>query len=224
MLRLILVIVAIVLIALLLLIAIFYDDLKDISERRNHKKHVYKVLHYYAEENDQLLLNNVAICMAGENTITDIDHILICDKYVYVFKDYYAKGGIYGNVVDETLFLKNFKGGIKKIENPVTQNQQILRKLENTIGSSEDEKLFVSVVVFNSSLIVPKNLAIKNQNSWFLPVNEIEGTLKVAEEDDVPLISEEMGERLAKRLKNRSEETKIERARLEGKEALSKRK
>ena len=66
----------------------------------------------------------------------------------------------------------------------------------------------VSVVVFNNSLIVPKGIARKNQDSWFLPVKDLEKTIKTAEKDDVPPIHHDKSEKLVHMLLDRSNKTK----------------
>lgn len=193
---------------LLLILGMFSDDIKSYSEKKNHKKHVYKVLDDFVEENDQLLLNDVVCCFEKDQEPTLIDHILFCDKYVYVIKDFYERGGVFGNLADPHLFCQTRDGKKKKIENPVLENREIIHKLELYTAIPQSEKLFVSVVVFNNSLVVPKGVAVKEQGNWFLPLKDLVGTIKVAEQDDVNPMSEEMSQRLCDMLQKYSEKAK----------------
>lgn len=204
-----LIILATVLVILLLIWGIFFNEIKAFFEKHYYRQKVYHVLHYYAEENDQLLLNDVNIFLPGDiNEPTKIDHILFADKYVYVIHDYYAVGGIYGNLSDPYLFLKSFKGRINKVPNEVSKNIHRVIALEEALSVNHSDHIFVSVVCFNDSLIVPKGIAIKNQDSWFLSTKELEKTIKTAEKDVVPLIHHSKSEKLVSMLKERSDMTK----------------
>ncbi len=194
----------------LLILGFFWDDIKIRSEKTNHKKHVYKTLHNFAEEKDQLLLNDVVCYLDGDTAKpTKIDHIVICSKYVYVIKDFSQDGGIYGNLADLNLFRQDKNGKKQRIENPVLENLHVVEKLEKLTHISHDQHLFVSVVVFNNSLIVPKGVAQKTQDSWFIPLHDLIGTIKVAEQDDIAPFSKEKGESLAQALKSKSDSTKV---------------
>lgn len=199
-----------ILVFILLILGFFWDDIKSGSEKKNHKKHVYKALHNYVEENDKLLLNDVVCYLDGDTSKpTRIDHVLICEKYVYVIKDYTQEGGIYGNLADSHLFRQDRNGKKQRIDNPVLENLNTVTKLEKLTHIAHDQKLFVSVVVFNNSLVVPKGVQVKSQTSWFIPLSELIGTVKVAEQDNIAIFSKENGEILAQALKSKSDSTKV---------------
>jgi hypothetical protein len=199
-----------VLIALALLVGIFWDELRDFSERKFYHHKVYRALHYYAEEHDQLLLNNVIFFLGDMDHPTVFDHILFADKYVYLIHDYYAKGALYGNLSDPALFLKDYTFRVRKTTNEVTINFRRLEALEEALSVSHSDKLFVSVVVYNDSLLVPPELVSKEQGNLFLPVRDLERTVIDAEKDDVPSISHEKSQRLLDMLLERSRMTKAE--------------
>ena len=205
--------IVLVILVIVLFVAIFFlfwDKIKNFMERHFHAKRVYKVLRYYAEEEDQLLLNHVVLYLSGDNQPTTFDHIVFADKYVYVISDFSKIGGLYGNVEDPNLFLCYSKDKIVKITNPILANENRVMKLEEVLHVQHSDKMFVSVVVYNPSLIVPKGIAKKNQTSWFLPVTELEKTIKIAEKDSVSPISHDKTEKLVAMLKKRSEQNKIE--------------
>lgn len=192
-----------------LIIGFFSDDIKNALEKKNHKKNVYKNLHNFVEENDQLLINNACFYFKDDPSIAHyIDHILICDKYVYIIKDYVNEGGIFGNIVDPHLFKLDKHNNKHTIDNPVLQNLEMVEKIEKLTNIDHDEHLYVSVVVYNNSLVVPKGISIKNQNSWFIPLKDLTKTIKTAEEDDIQPLQTEKSQRLAVALKDRSDEIK----------------
>ena len=71
--------------------------------------------------------------------------------------------------------------------------------------------MFFSVIAYNNGLDVPKGIARKEQGTWFLPYKDLEKTIKIAETDEVSLISHDQTDRIAKQLKNISDQTKEKR-------------
>ena len=206
------VLIVLIIILLVAFFFLFWDAIKNYLEKHYHEQRVYKVLNYYAEEEDQLLLNHLVLYLAGDNQPTLFDHIVFADKYVYVVSVFNKTGGLYGNVEDPNLFLCRSKNKVVKIANPILANEKRVLKLEETVHVQHSDKMFVSVVVYNPSLIVPKGIAKKNQTSCFLPVTELEKTIKTAEKDSVSPISHHKSEELVKMLKHRSEQNKSEMA------------
>ena len=206
------IILILVIVLLLACIIVFFSyPLKLFVEKHRHKKRVYKTLHYFCDEADQLMLNNVVLYLPGDKSEpTKFDHIVFADKYIYVVSSVFFEGGLYGNVEDSALFRRDDKGKIIKIINPVVQNENKVRKLEAVLDVPHSDKMFVSVVVYNPSLIVPKGIAKKDQTSWFLPVTELEKTLKIAEKDDVTSIDHTKTQALVNMLKDRSDKIKEE--------------
>ncbi len=188
----------------------FAPNIRRFFEKRRYRQRVYKALHFYAEENDQLLINNCYLILPGEENATRIDHILLADKYVYVVHDFYQDGSVFGNIDDPFLFHQSPSGKKEKIENPLTRNREIIDKLKVLVGVEEDSSLFVNVVCYNKSLLLPPEMIRKEQGLFFLPSNEIEETILDAERDSIPPISHEKSEKLIQMLKKRSEGIKLE--------------
>lgn len=192
------------------LIGFFFDRIKLSYEKRNYKKMVYKVLHYYAEENDCLLLNDVDVFTRMDTeTCTHVDHILFCEKHIYLIQDIFAYGGLYGNLVDNNLFLKNENGVVKSFPNPVKKNLQIVRKYYDLIDTDPALNIFSSFVVFNNSLIVPNGVAKETSTDSLLPLRDLEKVIRLAEteEDSLPLPTEKV-DKIVESLKERSDRTK----------------
>lgn len=196
---------AVVALLIVSLFVLFNDFAKSHRDRKKFAKRVYNVLKYYADEQDHLLLNDVNLYLGEEKRKPTIfNHVLFADKYVYVITDFSYQGGIYGNIQDGTLFVKDYDGKKLKVDNPIADNEGNVRKLENFLGIHHSDKMLVSVVVHDSNLIVPKEIEKKEQNSWFLPIGELEKTLNLAEQDDVEPISHEQTERMVRTLLERS--------------------
>lgn len=204
------VILLVVLLFLLAIYGLFRPQIHRFLGRKTYRKKVYKVLHFYAEEKDQLLLNNAMFLFPGEKEPVVFDHILLADKYVYVVMDIHYDGGIYGNLNDPSLFHEDLKKKVEKIPNPIQVNAERISKLEKMINVEPDAKLFVNVVCYNKDLLLPPGMKKKEQGLFFLPVNELEKTIEAAETDNVQTISHEKSEKLINLFKERSERIKNE--------------
>ncbi len=201
----------VVLVLLLFILGFFYYEITAAIEKRTYRHKVYKVLHYYVEEKDQLLVNNAEVDIKGESEPVLFDHVVLADKYIYLVQDLYFDGAIYGNVSDPYIWMKDNKGKTMRIANPVLTNKKRMEGLEDLIGVSHDDHIFVSVIVYNSSLLVPLNMVTKVRGDFFLSVNDLEKTIKAAEKDEVPPIPHEKTEALVQLFKKRSDEIKADR-------------
>jgi hypothetical protein len=198
--------VAGVIVLLIVCLFFLFDDFaKSHRDRKKFEKKVYNILKYYADEQDHLLLNDVNLYLdEDKRRPTIFNHILFADKYIYVITDFSYRGGIYGNIQDGKLFVKEYDGNTLKVSNPIMESEQNVMKLENFLGIHHSDKMLVSVVVHDSNLIVPKEIEKKEQTSWFLPVSELEKTMTIAEQDDVAPISHEQTEKMVHTLLERS--------------------
>ncbi len=194
---------------LLSLFFLFYDRIHYFFEKTRHRKRIYKVLHYYAEEEDCYLLNDAEFFLSENDTEpTHFDHLLFTEKYVYIITDFMAFGGIYGNVNDASLFLRKENGKIVSVFNPVIIGKERVRRMEELVGASHEKKLFMSMTVYNPSLIVPKSIHVKDGESNFISLKELDETIRSAEMDNVVPIKDEMTKRLVHSLYERSNKTK----------------
>lgn len=180
---------------------------KSIEKKKLSSK-VAKTLDYIADENDFLLLHDVQVSLLSDSAPTCFAHILFGDRYIYIIETFVGFGAVYGNVKDPYLFLKKEDGSSVKIKNPLPPLLEKTAKLEKACSCSPEDKRFVSAIVYNNSLDVPKGIARKEQGTWFLPYKELEKTIKIAETDEVSLISHEQTDRIAKQLKAISDQTK----------------
>ncbi len=201
--------------ALLILVFSLYRLFRICFEKSREKKKldlkVAKTLNYIADENDFLLLHDVKASLLSDTYPTSFGHILFGDRYIYIVETFVGFGALYGNVKDPYLFLKKDEETNIKVKNPLPPLIEKTKKLEQACSCSPDDKRFVSVIVYNNGLDVPKGIARKEQGTWFLPYKDLEKTIKIAETDEVSLISHDQTDRIAKQLKNISDQTKEKR-------------
>ena len=193
---------------LILIVLLLWDKISPVLEKHFQDKRVYRILRYLCDEQDYLLLNNVQVKLPQGKGIVHFDHILFAEKYIYVIDSFFGQGGLYGNIQDVSLFLQQDNGKKEQIENPVLKNEQKVADLSEKCGLNPEDKMMVSVVVYNDSLIVPAGIGIKEQGSFFLPLKELEKTIKVAEKDNVEPIKSENSERLLDHIKQWSDKLK----------------
>ncbi len=210
----IIIVVFAILILLVLIIGFFYSDIKRTFDEHFCRKKIYRTLHYFVEENDELLVNGVDMYLSAEDEDlkpTHIPHILLTKKYVYVVSDFIADGGLFGNLNDEYLILKDLKGNSKKILNPVLQNELVTSQLENLVKEQakktiEEPSCFFSIVCYNDSLLIADNLKKNDYPSIFIKAKNLGKVLKEIEKDNITPIPAEYTEILAKNIKKRSDD------------------
>lgn len=203
------VLIVLFIVILVSLFFLFYDKIQYLYEKKKHRKRIYKILHYFAEEEDCYLLNDVKVFLAKDDPEpTCFDHLLFAEKYIYIITDFIAFGGVYGNVKDVSLFLKKPSGKTVPIPNPIISGKERVRRIEEFINSAHEHKLFMSMTVYNPSLIVPKGIHIKDGESNFISVKELEETLRSAEKDNVKPMKDEKTKKLVELLLERSNEIK----------------
>jgi hypothetical protein len=192
------------------------DFLLSKLEIKSHPNRVYRALYEYADENDHLLLNNVDLFLPGDySEPTRFDHILFADKYIYIVTDFALKGGLYGNINDPNFFVKKLNGQAQQVHNPIPISENNIARFESLLDVNHEDKMLVSVIVYNNSLVVPEALRKMNRNCWFLSLKELIPTIRKAEKDNVTPIPHEMTQAMLDTIKARSENIKEALARQE---------
>jgi len=201
-------VVVAVLVALLGLFGILYFPLRSLLERKHFSKSVYRSLYHLAEDEDFYLLNNVRLYFDGNPEPYVYSHILFGEKYVYFVQDFTEEGGIFGDLRDDHLFRRDFRGEVTSLDNPVKAQEKRVGRLLEQIRLPQDSSMFVRAVVYNDSLTVSHALQAEEKGYWFLPKKELLSTIRKAEKDDVPPIKEEDNHNLVQLLKQISEKNK----------------
>ncbi len=90
-------------------------------------------------------------------------------------------------------------------------NKKRITALEDMMNIDHEDHIFVSVIVYNSSLLVPLNMVTKVRGNMFLSVNDLEKTIKAAEKDEVDMIPHDKSESFVKLFRKSSDEIKANR-------------
>lgn len=201
-------------IPLILILALFFFEIKTVHIKRSYKKIVYSKLIHYADESNQLLANDVHLLLPNDETISKIDHIFIADKYIYIIKDVYYSGMIYGNISDPYIFTINSKNKKSRIPNPLFENNRIVNDLMDALDPSKKDNTIVNVICYNSDLVLPVDMKIKKQGVFFVSSKELVQTIKDAEKDNIIAIPHAKSEKLIQMIVNNSNQLKEEEKKL----------
>jgi len=184
--RIIFIVVAIIL-ALLLIALILFPFIKRHYEFKNFNEIYFKRINRIALDHDYLLINNLVL-RDHNGVICRIDHILFCEKYIYVIKDRYYRGGISGNYNDNIWFFYGKKGIKEEFENPMHINEKRIEKLANI--THFDKSYFVSIVLINDNAIVKNLKGMNSKDSFIIPYSKLKKLIKTIESKDVAPIDQ----------------------------------
>lgn len=117
------------------------------------------------------ILNNVTLCLANGST-TQIDHILVSKKGVFVIETKHYKGWIFGNPKSKTWTQVLYK--VKnKFQNPLFQNNRHVRAVQSLLACHVQPRHIHNLVVFTG------DAEFKTQMPWnVLYLNELEHTIE----------------------------------------------
>ena len=94
------------------------------------------------------------------------------------------------------------------MRNPLLDNQHTVEELALALNFKREENIFVNVVCYNSSLVLPDELKVKKQGVFFVPACELVSTIKEAEKDNIPVIPHQKSEKLINFLAEKSKRVK----------------
>lgn len=184
----IIIIVIIVLVSLAIIIVVLFPLLKNFYEFKNFKKIYYRKVNRIAYDNDYLLINNLSL-RDTNGVICEIDHILFANKYIYVIRDRFYRGGLSGKYDDNIWFFYGKKGERRELQNPMKNNEARIDKL---VGCTQcfDRNYFISVVLINDNAVV-KNLKELNRiDSFICPKHKLKKLIKAIESRDIAPIDQ----------------------------------
>jgi len=172
---------------ILLVILILFPFFKHRYEIKNFKKIYYNKINRVALDNDYLLINNLVL-RDHSGVICSIDHILFANKYIYVIKDRYYRGGISGDYSDNVWFFYGQKGVKEEFENPMHINEKRIQKLSNI--THFDNEYFISIILINDNAIVKNLKGMNTKSSFIIPKSKFKKLIKTIESKDVPDIDQ----------------------------------
>lgn len=182
-----LIIIASILGAAIIIFLCVFPFIKKKHEVKHFKNAYYKKIRKIAEIKDYYLINNL-ILRNGDEVICRIDHVLFGEKYIYVIKDRYYRGGISGHGDDKVWIFFNKKGEKVEIDNPMMINMKRLNKLSTM--TQIDESFFISIVIINDDCVVKDIDKFNTDNSFIVSKKRLPQLIKAIESRDVKKMNE----------------------------------
>ncbi len=172
--------------AIIIFLCVF-PFVKKKHEVKHFKNAYYKKIRKIAEIKDYYLINNL-ILRNGEEVICRIDHVLFGEKYIYVIKDRYYRGGISGQFDDKVWIFFNKQGEKVEIDNPMMVNMKRLNKLSTM--TQIDESFFISIVIINDDCVVSDIEKFNTDNSFIVSKKNLPQLIKTIESRNVKKMNE----------------------------------
>lgn len=110
--------------------------------------------------------------------IISIDHLIVANKKIYVFDDFYTNAEIFGKQYDNSLLLKN-KTKKYYIENPFRNIKTKISELASLTGL--DQKIFFPIILINPSCY----FVSKKDNDQFVNIRKLRKVLNNIESASV---------------------------------------
>ena len=123
---------------------------------------VRKALAKYCQSRDSHILSNVTLCLE-DGTTTQVDHVLVSTRGVFVIETKHYKGWIFGNpkskVWTQTIYKEK-----NKFQNPIFQNYKHVKAIEKLLDFLEPSSIH-NIVVFSGEAIFK---TLKPDNVFYL--------------------------------------------------------
>ncbi|MDG3414701.1 nuclease-related domain-containing protein [Vibrio parahaemolyticus] len=117
-------------------------------ESNPNEKRVANILEMQLDPSREVLVNNVTLRMSN-GTTTQIDHVLISTKGVFVIESKHYKGWIFGDE-KSSKWTQTIRGRKHQFQSPLRQNYKHVKALEELFDFLPKEAI-KSVVVFSGS-------------------------------------------------------------------------
>lgn len=177
-------IIASVLLGLIALFTLLYYPIKNklIVTRYNkvYGRQIYKIAQTY----DYYLINGIRLKLS-DNSVVELDHLLFGNKYIYLIKDRYYKGGLLAKEYDQSwlYYTKKGKKYIKEyIDNPLSNNE--IRRIKLSKVTGLDRNLLISVVLINDDCYM-NNFVGESKDNFLCPLSKFKSLVKSIEKRDV---------------------------------------
>ena len=179
-------------VGVLLIVAIIYFFIYPLIRKkymyRNFKYVYYKKIAKITEYNDYLLVNNVNLRNNEDLIISNINHIMLGKKYIYIIKDRYYRGAINGNKEDDIWYFFDEKNNKKEISNPMKRNEERIKNL--CVLTKIDPKLCISIVLINDDCVIKDPKSLYSNNSFIISCKGLNKLIKSLEKRNVKQIDQ----------------------------------
>jgi len=133
-----------------LIVGFVLGRLRRRAVENNGEAQVSKALTKYCQNRDAHILSNVTLRLEG-GTTTQVDHVLVSTKGVFVIETKHYKGWIFGNpkskVWTQTIYKEK-----NKFQNPIFQNYKHVKAIEKLLDFLEPSSIY-NIVVFSGEAV-----------------------------------------------------------------------
>ncbi len=188
------IVLAIALVILLVTVVLLFVFVrKKALQRFALLRYFYPVIRKTAVYYDFYLINQLQIQLINNESLF-IDHVLFCNKYIYVINDYLYKGALTGNPQDLKWILKNKKGEEKMVDSPLLETKQLLQKL--SLRTSLDHSNFIGITLVSKDTKIT-DLDVNDSQNFVIDTKDFTKLiLKIEGRDISPLNPEELKKRV----------------------------
>jgi hypothetical protein len=176
-----------VILALFLIFLLFFPFIRRSYIFHNFKKVYYKKINNIVLNNDYLLINDLTL-NDRDGKICTIDHLVFAQKYIYVIKDRYYRGGVSGKKEDNVWLFYGKQGQREEFENPMNINKKRIDKLANI--THFDKEYFISIVLINNDCVIKNLKSLNSGDSYIVPYGKLNSLIKTIESRDVAPIEQ----------------------------------
>lgn len=168
---------------------LLFPSIKRKYYKKNYLKIYGKKIYKYVDEEDFYLINKLAL-KASNDSILDVDHLVLGNKYLYIIHDMYVVGGIEGKEVDTSWI--QYYGSLKHpstkyIPNPMKEN---ISNIEKFSGSTRFNKnMLIAITVVNNDCLIKKIESTSN-NNYFVNIKDLPSLIDSLEARDVPPLNQ----------------------------------
>ena len=171
--------------------------------KKKYREYYYSLIYKIAVDKDYFLLNNFLFKMDDQHNAL-INHILFCNKYIYLINSYYFNGDITGTISDRALIYVPKKGQKKYINNPLLSMKKLLERL--SMVTNLDPDLFIGIVLVNDGVGIDIN---GESNTYFLTNrNKFNSLIKELEARPISMIDQKQLESAVNALSQSSNKLK----------------
>ncbi len=174
----------------LFLFTILYYPIKNHNLLKNYMEIYGKNVYSIAQDYDYYLINKLSITLT-DLSLVEVDHILFGEKYIYLIKDRYYRGGLIAKERDQSwLYYQKKNGRYYKeyIDNPLRMND--IRRSKVAKATGIDKSLFISIVLINNDCYL-SSFDGKSKDNFLCPLMKLRKLIKSIEKRDVSPMNDE---------------------------------
>ena len=189
---------------LAIIFLVIYPIVRRNDYRENFLKKYGKKIYDIANKNDYYLINELSLKL-NDDSLVNIDHLLLANKYLFLISDYYFEGTVENKIKDRSWIY--YYGDYKKPNKMIIDNALMVndKRVKKFLKFTKFDKSFViSVVVVNNDCKI-NELANNDNDSYIVKIKNLEKLVKEIEGRDVGEIDQMQLLNVVNELANRNE-------------------